>query len=157
MPIGDRPKAGYCKICHWRSGVRDLNRQAFSKGWSAGQAVAYAKSKGLEFERKTWARHLTHARHPADALVSYAENSASLAPQTVSQTDFYQAIRDIGFRNALANPDDVTVMHALKAADSLERRKDHGQDLLAAMAKLMMGMPMHDVVTIEGEATEVDA
>lgn len=147
-------KVGRCKICAWDR-AKELNRRVAQGGWNAAEAAAWSEPKGLTFDRKTFYAHKEHSQHPADALVSHAENAAAKAHPTVTQTAFYEAIRDVGFRNAMSDPSSVTLTHALKAADALERRKDQGADLLATLAKLMMGAPMQQVVVIEGEAQEI--
>lgn len=149
-----RKAVGRCKICNW-SEARTFNRRATQGNWNSAQAQAWSEPRGLTFDRKTFYAHKPHMLHPADAIVSYGDRAVAQAWPTVTQTDFYQSIRDIGFKNAMDAPEDITLTQAMKAADALERRKEQGQDFLAVMAKLIMGAPIRDVVTIEGDYEQI--
>lgn len=147
-------QVGRCKICAWDK-AKAFNKAVAQAGMNASQAQTWASQRGLTFDRKTYYTHRDHSQHPADALVSYADRAALQAAPTVTNTQFLEAIRDIGFQNAVDNPENVTLGHALKAVDTLERRRDQGQDLIAVLAKMMLGAKVEQVVTIEGQYQEV--
>lgn len=141
-------------MCSWDK-AKQFNKAVATGGLNAAQALAWATQRGLTFDRKTFYTHRDHSQHPADALVTYAERAALQAVPTVTNDEFLTAIRNLGMQNAIQNPESVTVAHALKAVDTLERRRDSSGDLLAALAKIMLGARVEEVVVIEGTAQEV--
>jgi hypothetical protein len=66
---------------------------------------------------------------------------------------FLEAIKDIGFRRAQQNPDEVTVDHALKAASILSQKKENGTNVFLLMAKVITGNA--PAVVVEGQSEEV--
>ena len=142
-------------ICNW-SKAKEFNKLLVKNNWKAPAAVAWAAENGLKFERKTFYVHKIHSVHPSTALVTFAQQAQAVAYPAVTQTQFYESIRDLGFKNAMEDPSTVTLTHALKAADSLERRKDQGTELIAALAKMMIGAQVRQVVTVEGDYVAVE-
>ena len=145
---------GSCKLCAFKK-AKELNRR-IKQGWNAVQVLEWTEPLGLTFDRKTFYKHRDeHAQHPADALVSYADHAVSLTEATVTPDQFADAIMQIGFQNAMADPSQVSINHSLKAASLLMAKKDPAQDLMKALIAVMHGARPADVVVIEGTAEEI--
>jgi hypothetical protein len=146
---------GRCKVCHWKH-AKELNKR-LNQGHNAAQLNEWAKTKEppLSFDRKTLYAHKPHAKHPADALVAYADRGLEVAIPTVTTSEALNALKDIGMANVMADPTLVNPAHMLKAIDLLERQKSNGPAILDIIAKMMVGAKVEHVVTIEGQATEI--
>lgn len=158
-------KPGYCKICahpmahKFIQGAREGGKSG--KGWNAAEAQEAGKVYGLSFNRQTWYAHLEHARTAEARVIQAAEMVRKEGALTLrdierhNNTDVLEAIRDLGMKKALDDPEQVTLDHALKSIQILEQRKDKGGDALNVLVQFVVGQP--PAVVIEGQAREVPA
>lgn len=149
---------GYCKVCDTKI-VGEANGRL-----KAGQTVAmvqrWAESKGVKLHRTTWYRHVEHMRSGRDKVVQVARTVREMDKMTrVTNTEFLEAVRDIGYANARAEPESVNLGHALKAVQIMETTKDRGRDVLVILARAMTGhdiAPMLNPPMEEGEYKELE-
>jgi hypothetical protein len=149
-------KVGYCKLCAW-SEEPSLNK-LMKAGKNAAECRQWAKDKfGFTFNRQTFYAHKEHITAPEDKVVAFADRqSRGLQPVIKRSTnkDFLEAVRDIGMAHAEADPELVTIDHALKAAQILEQSKSKQSDITLILAQVVTGHAP-DVI-VEGEAREVE-
>lgn len=144
-------KPGYCKLCAF-SEVGELNAH-LKEGWNARQINDWLNTFGTRANRQTIYAHKSHITDPQDKLVAYAER-APVVIKNSSTEDFLQALQDIGFSKAVADPESVTIDHALKAAQIKVAAKKEGDSIQIVLAQVFTGrLPHMDIV--EGEAREV--
>lgn len=153
MPKGS---PGACKICEWE-GSAFLNRKyaADTEGFNAAKAAAFAKTLDPEFtfNRQTWYAHVTHITHPIVSAVKKASQNPIVVPKT--NTGVLEAIRDLGIRRAVENPEEVTVDHALRAASELNRKQSGTDNVLIVFAKVLSGEVQAEAIV--GEWSEAPA
>lgn len=149
-------QGGYCSICDTDI-VRDVNRR-IREGHTMAAIMRWAETKGIVHHKTTWYRHKEHMQSGRDIVVQKAKTVREMDKMTrVTNTDFLEAVRDIGYQNAVENPDTVTLGHALKAVSIMESRKDRGRDFLLVIAQAMTGqLPQLDAPTEEGEYEEIE-
>ena len=136
-------KPGYCKICDHPAG-QFLNAKAAADppdekkhgGFNAKRAAEFALELGLTFDRGTWYTHVDHITHPLITAAKLAARNPVILPKT--NQGVLEAIRDIGMKNAVENPDLVTPDHAIKAAGILEQKKLGAESIQVFIAKFMM-------------------
>lgn len=145
-------KPGFCKICHF-SGSRFINARHAREEMNAKQALEFAKTldPDFTFTRQTWYAHLEHITHPLVTAVAEAKKNPIVVPKT--NTGVLEAIRDLGIRRAVENPDEVTVDHALKAAAELNKKQSGTDNVLIVFAKVLSGEQSAE--TVVGEWTEI--
>jgi hypothetical protein len=151
-------QSGYCKVCDTRI-VGEANGRL-----KAGQTVAmvqrWAESKGVKMHRTTWYRHVEHMKSGRDKVVQAARTVREVDKMTrVTNTEFLEAVRDLGYQNAQTNPESVNLNHALKAVQIMETTKDKGRDVLVILARAMTGndiTPMLPPPVEEGEYEELE-
>lgn len=127
-------------------------------GKNAAECERWAKDKfGFTFNRQTFYRHKEHITAPEDKVVAYAERARADVPviRNATNKQFLEAVRDIGYTQAVNDPESVTLEHALKAAGLLEQSKQKSGDITLVFAQVVTGH-QPDVV-IEGTAREVGA
>lgn len=144
-------KPGYCRLCAWVH-EPELNER-MRAGWNASQINAWMSKFDFSANRQTIYKHREHITSKADKLVAYAERSQAVAPTTVTNQQFLTAVRDIGMKNVLADPDSITVRDALKAVQLLETQKSES-NVLILLAQVMTGNAPPTV--IEGVSEEVN-
>mgnify|MGYP000158753089 CR=1 FL=1 len=143
---------GYCKLCAWEHSP-ELDK-GIRAGWNAAQAGEWAKKYAFSFNRQSFYKHKVHALTPEQRVVQIAETKKkALDIKRGSNTNFLEAIRDIGYSKAIEDPDQISIDHALKAVALLEGRKDKSSDQLAILISVVTGQQPPTVV-IEGEAVE---
>jgi len=150
-------KVGFCAICN-SPNVAKINRKV-REGWNASQLNEYVKGLGEPgWIRQTWYTHKPHAQ-TAEARVTEAKSlqvtpERAVAIRQASNTDFLEAVRDIGYTKAIENPDSVTLEQALKAVSILEGRKSSAADSVKVLVGIFTGSAPSYI--IEGEAREVE-
>ena len=150
-----RGKPGFCKICvHPAS--QFLNARVEREGkdvFNAARAAELAQTidPDFKFNRQTWYSHLEHITHPLVTAAENAKKSPVVVPKT--NTGVLEAIRDIGMKNAVEHPEDITVDHALKAAAELNKRQTGTDDVIVVFAKIMSGEQPAEIVV--GEWSEL--
>lgn len=155
-------KQGYCKLCALESPYtqRQLD-QRLGSGWSASRLIAWLAPKGIKVSRDTIYTHKKHIANPRDRLVSAVEKRAAehgYLPAKVSEDQFLENIISLGNQRIAESPDDVTIAHALKAAQIRAGLSKKGQDI-NILVNMFTQMPSHvaemDEMVIEGESREV--
>jgi hypothetical protein len=145
-------KQGYCKLCSFAE--VDAVNDRLKRGFNARQVNDFLRQYGMQVNRQTIYAHKDHITHPADKVVAAAEKARMNPVIKNATTDqFLEAIKDIGFRRAQQNPDEVTVDHALKAASILSQKKENGTNVFLLMAKVITGNA--PAVVVEGQSEEV--
>lgn len=76
-----------------------------------------------------------------------------MLPRVSTNEQYLEAIRDLGYKRAVENPEEVTIDHGLKAAQVLASQKRGGGDTIILLAKVFTGGGLPDV--IDGEYQEV--
>lgn len=135
---------GYCSVCQ-RGDIKKYDK-AIADGWS------YNTIRELFPNPPAKATHAKHKAHTKVVATKPVEATPlDLRPR--SNKEVLEAIRDLGLRNALENPESITVNQAIRAASVLAE-KDKGQEnITIIMAKLLQGpTPVLELDnTIEGE------
>lgn len=122
--------------------------QAIEDGWS------YNAIKDVFPNPPAKATFFKHKAHVTSALVTDAEQARKnpvITPK--SNKEVLEAIRDIGLRNAMENPDSITANHAIRAAAILSEKETKRDPITVILAKLVQQNaepPMLETV-IEGE------
>lgn len=151
-----RGKPGYCKICDFE-GATFLNRKHADdpEGFNAKRALEFAKTldASFTFTRQTWYSHVEHITHPLVTAARAARNSPVVVPKTT--TGALEAIRDIGMKNILDHPEDVTPDHALRAASELNKKQSGTDNVLIVLAKVLSGESSSEAIV--GEWRELPA
>lgn len=142
---------GYCRICSWEK-VTELNRR-LRAGQNAPKIAAWAKTHDFTFNRQTLYKHRNeHLASRSDRVVQ-----ASLAIpdsekiRNTTDEDVLRGIRDLGYASALANPESVTVNHALKAVAVLTAAKQQPTNVLIVLARALTT----PYAEIEGEYADI--
>lgn len=154
-------KKGYCLLCSWEH-VIELDR-LIRQGRNNAECAEWAKSRfGFTWNRQTFYKHRDeHAKSPEDRVIQASQKSpgqSGLVVRKSSNNEFLEAIRDIGLAKAVRDPEDISIDHALKAAQILETRKDRAGDQINLLVQIVtQGAPPIQVTgpVIEGEATEI--
>lgn len=147
-------RPGYCRLCAWEH-EPELNRH-LKNGKNAAECARWALDKyGFTFNRQTLYSHRGHITAPEDKVVAYAERKRAEVPAIRNATNkqFLEAVRDIGYTQAVNDPESVSLEHALKAAALLEQSKVKTGDITLIFAQVVTGHSP-DVV-VEGEAREI--
>jgi hypothetical protein len=80
---------------------------------------------------------------------------SELVVRSTSNVEFLQTIRDIGLAKAQADPESVSIEHALKAVNILEGKRDGGADIKIVFASIAVGQPP-PMVVIGGEEAPIE-
>lgn len=149
-------KQGYCKLCAFAD-LKQLN-QNLAAGWNSTQIRNWLKANyDVSVTRQTIYTHRDeHAKHPADRVVTAVERAQRkdvMLPRVSSNEEYLTAIRDLGYRRAVENPDEVTIDHGLKAAQILSQKGSGGGNITILLAKVMTGGGTPEAV-VEGEFRE---
>jgi len=121
---------GQCKVCK-TSLKREINKR-LARNDSYPSIIEWAKKKDFSVSKPTLGKHKAHITDPMTTLVDQARADPAIKRVTVSE--FRQALIDIGFQRALADPDSVSIDHALKASAQEDARKDKHVDVLMVVA-----------------------
>ena len=124
------------------------------QGKNAVEMQEWAHKYNFTFHRQSFYTHRNkHLMSSSDKVVQ-----ASLAVpenekiRNATDEDVLKGIRDLGYATAIANPENVTVGHALKALSILNASKPQNQNVLILLARALT-TPYAEV---EGEYTEYD-
>lgn len=151
-------RQGYCRLCSFQD-LRQLNDK-IKAGWNARQVKDWLVANyGVTFSRQTFYTHKDeHMTRPEDKIVSAVEKAQRkdlMLPRVSSNEQYLEAIRDLGYARAVANPDEVTIQDGLKAAQILVSQKARGGDTFVLLAKVFTGGDFAPSEVIDGEAHEV--
>lgn len=146
-------KPGFCSIC--ASPLAASINKLLAEGANARQVRDFVASAGVTpWSRPTMYNHRDHAMGPEKRVVQIAEQQRkALAIRKSSNTEFLEAVRDIGMAKAESNPEEISIDQAMKAAQILESRKERNDNFALLVAFVTGNKPAG--VIIEGEATEV--
>lgn len=140
-------KTGFCSICRHPK-VKVVN-EVIAGGGSFSAALDRAQEVGFTFAKGTFYNHKSHATSP---LLTDADKARKNPVVPQSNRAVLEAIRDLGMKRALENPESVTVNQALRAASILAEKESKQEHILVVLAKELQG-PMPEL--IEGEYTDV--
>ena len=151
-------KQGYCKLCsfddpklqdEFDKRVLDYTPKKLND-WLAGKVEGHKP-----VNRQTIYSHRDHVRHPKDRMVRAIQKRTmehGVQKQRVSEQEFLDAVIAYGQANAEADPESITIDHALKASQLKMQSKQKGQ---AHQTLVAIFTGNHDPDIIEGEAKEV--
>ena len=150
-------KTGFCKLCNFVD-ARLLNDK-IKAGWNSRQCQEWLRTQyNVTVNLQTFYTHKNeHLTRPEDRLVTAVQKTRAgnqMLPRVSSNEQYLETIRDIGYKRAIDNPDEVTIDHGLKAASILASRPRGGGDVVILLAKIMTGGDRPYEV-IEGTVTEV--
>lgn len=109
-----------------------------------------------DVSRNTIYSHREHVMNPKDRLIGAVQKrqlEGGIQPQMTSEEDFLDAVIALGQQKALADPEAVSIDHALKATQ-IKRQSSKG-GTQQVLIQLLTGRRPPDVPFIEGEAKEV--
>jgi len=135
---------GYCRICAFEK-APEFNRRA-RQGANVAQMQLWAKQYGFTFNRQTFYKHRdNHLTSARDKVVQ----AANLIPEREKISEYTDdevllAIRDLGLKSAMDNPDQVNVGHALKAVQIRTAAKSQPINTLILIARAMT-MPLDEI------------
>lgn len=141
---------GYCKVCRSPL-VKEINKK-LAKGESQPSIAEWCGQRDFKVTRQKIADHKDHITDPRVTLVERAKRSPAIK---ASSRDLLEATVQIGHENLMANPQDVTLTQALKAAQILESTKQQKGDTRILFAMLSMGKSLPQPEMIEGTYTEI--
>ena len=116
----------------------------------------YILDPTFSWSKPTFYDHKRHITHP---LIT-AQKAALMNPTIVPQTNrgFLEAVRDIGIRKAIDNPESVTIDHGLKAVSIMESNKKPIENVFILIAKEMANPDRYrDAIEGEFEVIEEEA
>lgn len=153
-------KSGYCKLCSFDDPQLqdDLDDRVLT--YSPAKMNKWMATKIEDFQdinRQTYYKHREHVRAPADRMVTAIKKRELVhgsQPTQVSEQDFLDAIISMGAANAAAEPENVTIDHALKAAGMKLQQKNKG-DAHQTLVQVFTTAPPTAPDIIEGESKEI--
>lgn len=149
---------GYCKLCSFSDPklqdefdrrVLDYSPAELNK-WLTSHADTHA------VDRKTIYNHREHVRSPKDRIVNaVARRQAEhgTLPARVSEGAFLDAVIALGQARAMADPESVTIDHALKATQIKAQSKSKG-NAHQVLIQLFTGRMPDGLNVVEGEYEE---
>jgi hypothetical protein len=143
-------KTGHCSLCKHPKVLALNNAIKANKGYTVALREM-ADEYGWTFAKRTFLNHKNHITAPLLTAAEAARKEAAHQPQ--NNRAVLEAIRDIGMRKALENPEEVKIDHALRAAKILQDAEGKQETVMVVMAKAVM--QGYVPPTIEGEYTEV--
>lgn len=144
-------KPGYCRLCDspWAAAINALVAQ--DKNEAEVKRSIQQIDPAMTWNRQTFYNHKKHITSPLITHARAAQENPVVAPKT--NRGVLEAIRDIGMKRAMENPDEITVDHALRAAAELNKTENKTENWMVVLAKTIAGGPATEV--IEGEFSEV--
>ena len=150
--------AGYCKLCSFdEPKIQD----AFDKrvlDYSPRRLNEWLKNLGIPaVDRNTVYNHRNHVRNPRDRMVRAVQKRQlehGSLPARVSEQEFLDAVIAMGQARAMADPEAVTIDHALKATQIKAQSKSKGNAHQVLIQLFTGRMPAEANVT-EGDYQEI--
>jgi hypothetical protein len=127
---------GFCKVCR-SSLVKEINKR-LKRSDPYPSIVEWCATHNFKVTRQKLADHKQHITDPKETLVEHARRNPAIK-NGVSNDEFLQAIVDIASSRIAENPDEVTLTHALKAAQIRESRKQSQSNVLILLAQASRG------------------
>ena len=150
---------GYCKLCSFSDPKLqdEFDRRVLEYAPAALNEWLHSRiDMKHNVDRKTIYNHREHVRNPKDRIVNavarrQAEHGS--LPARVSEGAFLDAVIALGQARAMADPESVTIDHALKATQIKAQSKSKG-DAHAVLIQLFTGRMPPSMTVIEGEYQE---
>ena len=139
---GGYGKVGFCSICVWPGAVF-LNKRRIAEGEEFNEPAARALAAQMDPDwhfpnRRVWYTHIKeHLHSPLVTAVENARKQTRELPKTTREG--LEMIRDLGLEQAIERPDLVTVDHAIKAMDTLEKKAQGQSGLYLMLAAIQSG------------------
>jgi len=151
-------KQGYCKLCSFDDPrvQDDFDKRVLD--YKPDELNEWLASRVQGFKpvnRQTIYRHRKHVQNPQDKLVQATRKrdlEHGKQPAKTTDEEFLDAVVSLGYVNAMADPESVTIDHALKATQIKAQSKKQGQAHQTLVA-IFTGSAEADI--IEGEVKEV--
>lgn len=153
---------GFCKLCSFKDARFQLSYDERTRaGWTPRNLNEWAEKSGQAgavASKETIYNHRKHVQHPKDRIVSAVQRTEARTVATTkpeaSPDVFLEAIVSIGQQRAIDNPEEVTIDHALRAAQALKQSKSQSSGINILIAA-MTGISDIQATVIDGEAVEV--
>ena len=142
-------KTGFCSICRHPK-VKVIN-EVIAGGGSYSAALDRGEEFGIKFAKATFYNHKSHATSTLITDAEKARKNPIMPTGPGSNRGFLEAIRDLGMKKALENPETVTVNQALRAASILSDKEGKHVAIEIVLAKALQGTPPE---LIEGSWSE---
>lgn len=153
---------GFCKLCSFKDAKFQLSYDERTRAkWSPNQINEWSKGQGQPgavASKETIYNHRKHVMHPQDKVVTAVQRSEQRALQTKPQADpdtFLQAVVSTGMQRAIDNPEEITIDHALRAAQALNQSSGSAKGGIAVLIGLVTGKSNVTAHVIDGQAVEV--
>lgn len=155
---------GFCKLCSFKDAKFQLSYDERCRAnWSPknlNEWVLTQDQPGAVASKETIYNHRKHVQHPKDRIVSAVQRTQArtldVAKPQSSPDDFLQAVVEIGARRAVENPDEITIDHALRAAQALKQGGNNAKGGLAVIIGLLTGQSNAPATVIDAQAVEVN-
>ena len=150
-------QTGYCSVCD--TPIVGEVKARMESGQSMAHIQRWAETKGVRLHKTTWLRHKAHVVAGRDRVVQYARTVREADKLTrVTNTEFLESVRDIGYANVQDDPSSVSLAHALKAVQIMETTKERPRDFLLVIARVLMGESPAQIgpPVEEGEYKEIE-
>jgi len=147
---------GYCKLCSFSDPKAQDEFDKRVLDYSPARLNEWLLGKGLKaVNRQTIYSHRDHVRAPQDRLVQATQRRALVhgaqKPRTTDD-ELLDTVIQLGYDNAVANPENVTVEQALKAV-SIKKQSNVKGSAHQVLVAIMTGTYMPEDV-VEGEVRE---
>ena len=154
-------KQGWCKLCSIADpDVWQQYQQRVKAGWSPSKLNEWARTTGhpsLVVAKETLYGHRKHLEHPQDRMVTAVQKTqqkvVEAGPQS-SPTEFLEAVVQVGMKRAIENPEEVTLDHALRAAQALSSQRSASSGMSMLIAAITGAGQMKNVTIIDGDSEE---
>ena len=150
-------RQGYCKLCSFDDPKiqDDFDKRVLD--YSPARLNEWlAKYEIKPVDRATVYNHRNHVRNPKDRMVSAVAKRQlehGSLPARVSEQQFLDAVIAMGHERAMADPEAVTIDHALKATQIKAQSKNKG-DAHNILIQLFTGRMPEGAFVVEGEFRE---
>lgn len=143
-------KTGYCSLCKNPKVMLLNNAIKAGKGYTI--VSRELEPEGIKMSKVTFLKHRNHITAPLLTEAENARKHSLVGPR--NNRAVLEAIRDLGMKRALDNPEEVKIDHALRAAKILQDAEGKQEQILVVLAKSVMGPPPE---IIEGEYRELES
>lgn len=154
-------KQGYCKLCSIADpDLWQQYQQRVKAKWSPTKLNDWARATGhpsLVVAKDTLYSHRKHLEHPQDRMVSAVQKTqqavVEAGPQS-SPTEFLEALVSVGHKRVMENPEEVSIDHALRAAQQLSSQRSASSGMSMLIAAITGAGQMKNVTIIDGDSEE---
>lgn len=146
---GGGVSTGTCKIC-MSSLSRQFNKR-LARGDSYPQIIAWAADNDFKISKPTLIQHKRHITDPKTTAVEQARKNPVI--KRTSHEEFLQMLVDAGAAMVTENPGNVSMDHAIRAAQTLATKGDKQRDIILVLAERLSPKALP---VIEGDWREID-